>query len=67
MVVLGTVWWEYRGTHGGTEDNIVGVLGNTWRYSVVPVTPGTTERGYWGIPRPLKQTRGTMPPGVNIA
>ena len=25
--VPGTVWWEYWGTHGGTGDRMVGVLG----------------------------------------
>ena len=32
MAVLQTVWWEYWGKHGGTEDYMEGDLGDTWRY-----------------------------------
>ena len=67
MAVLGKVCWEYWGTYGSAGDSVMEVLGDTWRYWGVPLTPGTTQRGYWGIPWPLKQTRGTMPAGVYIA
>ena len=32
MTVLGTIWCKYVGTHGGTGPNMVGVLGDAWRY-----------------------------------
>ena len=65
--VLGAILWEYCGTHGGVGSSVVDVPGDAWRYWGVPLTPGTTQRGYWGIPLPLKQTRGTVLAGVYIA
>ena len=42
----------------------MGVLGDASRCLGVPQTPGTTQRGYWGIPWPRPQTRGTEPAGL---
>ena len=33
-------------------------LNNSWKYWGVPLTPETTQRAYWGILWPHKQTRG---------
>ena len=32
MAALGTVYWRYRGMHGGTEVSMMGVLGDVRRY-----------------------------------
>ena len=32
MAVLWKLWWEYWEMHGGTWDNIRGVLGDAWQY-----------------------------------
>ena len=32
MAELGTIYRGCWGTHGGTGDNVVGVLGDMWRY-----------------------------------
>ena len=72
--VLGYAWWywgQYGGITGGRVallgSSMVGALADAWRYWGVPLTPGTTQGGYWGIHWPLKQTRGTVPAGMYIA
>ena len=46
MAALGTVYWEYWGTRGGTGDNMVGVQGDAWRYwGAVWWEYGKTPRG----------------------
>ena len=47
MAALGSVYWGYGGTHGSTRNNMVGVLGDSRRYSGAAWweyrgTPGTT-------------------------
>ena len=75
MAALGTVYWGYWGTYGRSTEQRVAVLGSSmvgvsedaWRSWGVPLTPGTTQGGNWGIPWPLKQTRGIVPAGMYIA
>ena len=47
----GAVW----AAHGPTGQ----YGGSAWRYWGVYLTRGITQREYWGIAWPLKQTRGT--------
>ena len=56
-------WNQFGGSIGVSSNP----SGDTWWNSGVPVTPGTTHRVYWGIPWPLKQTKGIMPAGMYIA
>ena len=58
---------EVQGPLAGPVLGMVGVLGDAWPYWAVPLTSGKTQRGYWGIPWPLKKTRGTAHAGVYIA
>ena len=73
MAALGTMYWGYGGTHGGTRDNIVGVMGDAWRYwgavwwehqktlggtGVSPLTPRTTRGGTGASPGPSNKLEG---------
>ena len=56
-----------RNQFGGSTGVFRNPSGDSWWYWGVRLTPGTTQREYWGIPWPLKQNRGIMPAGVYIA
>ena len=54
---------QFGGSTGVSRDP----SSDSWRRWSVPLTPETTQREYWGIPWPLKQTRGIMPAGMYMA
>ena len=55
-----------RKQFGGSTGVSCDPSGDSWRCRGVPLTFGTTQRVYWGIPWPFKQNRGIMQAGMYI-
>ena len=52
MAVLGSIWWGYWGRAAVLGSSMVAISRDARRNWGVPVTPETTQGGYWGIPAP---------------